>query len=104
MRNHSIPRVEEIAALGDGTWQLRWFGTVQRNALVPTEPDMQVLFRLCNSEKGEVNASATPTFRVAHIGVGQFPFLTMGSRWKDGHVIADSGPDELEFDAVIDAS
>lgn len=74
MRDHSIPRVEEIAALGEGVWQLRWFGTVQRNALVPTEPDMQVLFRLSNSENGENTTSVTPVFRVAHIGVGQFPF------------------------------
>lgn len=103
MSDYTLPRVEEIAALGEGVWQLRWFGAVQRNELVPTEPQIQVLFRSAETEPRSGSDVPHPT-RVARIGVGQFPFLTIGSQWKDGHRIESGSPDEVDLEKNIDVS
>lgn len=78
-----VPPVKEIEGLGTGLWELRWFGPVIRNAEVPSEP--RILVHFSPVVTGIAPHLQAPS-RDCRIGVGQLPFLLIGSQWQDGEM------------------
>lgn len=84
-----VPPVKEIEGLGSGLWELRWFGPVVRNPDVPSEPRILVHF---SSVVPGLAPHLQPPSRECRIGVGQLPFLLIGSRWQDGQMKSRCSP------------
>lgn len=94
-----IPRIEEFPS-DDRIWRLEWFGAVERT---PAEARIEVLLR---PGKAGVLRPRDPkahfdveTWR-AKIGVGQLPFLAIGSLWRNKRSLGVSTGDELKLPEV----
>lgn len=85
-----IPRIKEFPS--DGRfWRIDWFGAVERNPYVPSEPAIQVLLSplrtpssLSDTDPASVRAINSKEQTTVLIGTGQLPLLCIGSLWKDG--------------------
>lgn len=85
-----IPRIKEFPS--DGRfWRIDWFGGVERNPYVPSEPAIQVLLSplrtpssLSDTDPASVRAINSQEQTTVLIGTGQLPLLCIGSLWKDG--------------------
>jgi hypothetical protein len=94
-----IPRIEEFPS-DDRIWRLEWFGAVERT---PAEARIEVLLR---PGKAGVLRPRDPKqhfdaeTRRVKIGVGQLPFLTVGSLWRNKRSLGDSTGDELKLPEV----
>jgi hypothetical protein len=98
-----VPPIKEFPADGR-TWRLEWFGAVERT---PPEARIEVLLR-----RGKVGVRYPhdpkhhfdgETWR-ARIGVGQLPFLTIGSLWSNRRSLGKSTGDELNLPEVTISS
>ncbi|AUU23758.1 hypothetical protein MC60_018540 [Aeromonas caviae] len=85
-----IPRIREFPS--DGRfWRIDWFGGVERNPYVPSEPAIQVLLSplrtpssLSDTDPASVWAINAQEQTTVLVGTGQLPLLCIGSLWKDG--------------------
>lgn len=85
-----IPRIKEFP--WDGRfWRIDWFGGVERNPYVPSEPAIQVLLSplrppssLSDTDPASVRAINAQEQTTVLVGTGQLPLLCIGSLWKDG--------------------
>jgi len=85
-----IPRIREFPS--DGRfWRIDWFGGVERNPYVPSEPAIQVLLSplrtpssLSDTDPASVRAINAQEQTTVLVGTGQLPLLCIGSLWKDG--------------------
>lgn len=85
-----IPRIREFPS--DGRfWRIDWFGGVERNPYVPSEPAVQVLLSplrtpssLSDTDPASVRAINAQEQTTVLVGTGQLPLLCIGSLWKDG--------------------
>ncbi|WAF91667.1 hypothetical protein NRZ28_05400 [Aeromonas hydrophila] len=85
-----IPRIREFPS--DGRfWRIDWFGGVERNPYVPSEPAIQVLLSplrtpssLSDTDPASVRAINAQEQTTVLVGTGQLPLLRIGSLWKDG--------------------
>ncbi|MFM5814824.1 hypothetical protein ACET6Q_09865 [Aeromonas dhakensis] len=85
-----IPRIKEFPS--DGRfWRIDWFGGVERNPYVPSEPAVQVMLSplrtpssLSDTDPASVRAINAQEQTTVLVGTGQLPLLCIGSLWKDG--------------------
>ncbi len=87
-----IPKIEEFPKDG-GYWRVDWFGAIQKNPDILTEPYFQVVispfksspFTLVKKDLASVKSTDTENQqRTLRIGIGQSPLIWIGSIWKDG--------------------
>lgn len=99
-----VPPIKEFPA-DDRTWRIEWFGAVERT---PAEARVEVLLRRVKAgvlrPRNAKEHFDAETWRVK-IGVGQLPFLAIGSLWRNKRALGVSTGDELKLPEVdIDPS
>ncbi len=81
----AIPRIKEFP--DDGRiWRVDWFGGVERNPQVPSEPKIQLIISPVVDGASDYAASHAVNHeerRSISIGVGQLPLVTVGSLWQN---------------------
>lgn len=85
-----IPRIREFPS--DGRfWRIDWFGGIERNPYVLSEPAVQVMLSplrtpssLSDTDPASVRAINAQEQTTVLVGTGQLPLLCIGSLWKDG--------------------
>lgn len=106
-----IPRIREFPS--DGRfWRIDWFGGVERNPSIPSEPTIQVLLSplrtypsLSDTDPASVRAINALEQTTILIGTGQLPLLCIGSIWKDGICQPHyAGREEIFRDLLVDPS
>jgi hypothetical protein len=89
----NIPRIKEFPA-DDSYWRIDWFGAIERNPNVPSEPYVQIIISplmqnedIHSSAKklASTHVTAYSDQRVIKIGVGQLPLVSIGSIWLNGY-------------------
>ncbi|MBN2730268.1 MAG: hypothetical protein JXR53_13670 [Bacteroidales bacterium] len=68
----NTPPIKEFPA---GMWRIAWFGRIERNIDIPSEPTIEVFIK---------SVTPNPDVKVIKIGVGQLPLLKIGSHWENG--------------------
>ncbi|WNB77187.1 hypothetical protein [Methylomonas koyamae] len=79
-----IPKIKEFP--DDGRiWRVDWFGGVERNEQVPSEPKIQLIISPVVDESDFAASRAVnhAERQVISIGVGQLPLVTIGSLWQN---------------------
>lgn len=94
----SIPRIKEFP--DDGRiWRVDWFGGVERNQMVPTEPKIQLIISPLLEGVTDYAASSAVNHeerRTISIGVGQLPLVTIGSLWLNRRCLVETaGKDKI---------
>lgn len=91
--SQGIPRIEEFPS-DNRYWRVDWFGAIERNPNVPSEPYVQLVISplLRNEDIHSTAKHLASTHvtdyekqRVISIGVGQLPFVSIGSVWLNGN-------------------
>lgn len=88
----TTPRIRELPQ--DGRfWRVDWLGAVLPNPSISTEPGFQVV--LSPFKKNPMDASGKDLAAIGatdrnqqqtiHLGIGQLPYIEIGSIWLDGH-------------------
>ena len=89
----NIPRIKEFPA-DDRYWRIDWFGAIERNPNVPSEPFVQIIISpLIQNEDIHSSAKKLASTHVTDykdqcvikIGVGQLPLISVGSIWLNGY-------------------
>lgn len=103
MRNaNPIPRIKEFP--NDGRiWRVDWFGGLERNHQVPTEPKIQVI--ISPAKPGISDFTANRSYveeeqKVITIGTGQLPAITIGSLWQNKHCLPQTAGITHQFSGV----
>lgn len=89
--SRAIPAIKEFPKDGR-IWRLDWFGAVERNYDIPTEPYVQVVIsplRQGATDYASNNSVVHDDRKTILIGVGQLPLLSIGSLWQEGHCLPD---------------
>lgn len=90
----NIPKIQEFPA-DERYWRVDSFGAILRNHNIPSEPFIQIVISpfidddLSSKEPKELastNAVNDHDRKSIEIGVGQLPFISLGSVWKNGFV------------------
>ena len=90
--SHGIPKISEFPC-DDRYWRVDWFGAIERNPNVPSEPFSQIVISpLIQNESIHSTAKHLASTHVTNydeqtvirIGVGQLPFISIGSIWLNG--------------------
>jgi hypothetical protein len=87
--NRTIPAIKEFPKDGR-IWRVDWFGAVERNYDIPTEPYLQVVIsplRQGATDYASNNSVVHDDRKTILIGVGQLPLLSIGSLWQEGHCL-----------------
>lgn len=81
--------IEEFCG-DDRHWRLAWFAGVTLNPRVPSEPVIEVLLQSLPGDLGSGNltSAAGPLARQVRIGVGQLPYISIGSVWHRGRRVS----------------
>lgn len=87
------PAIDEIINLGEGIWRVDWFGAIERNPSIPTEFVIRVILSRIreNWKSPDIetdDAVHNESRRSVLIGVGQLPFVYIGSLWREGKRLA----------------
>lgn len=96
----AIPKIKEFP--DDGRiWRVDWFGGVERNSQVPSEPKIQLI--ISPVVAGATDYAATSAVnheerRSISIGVGQLPLVTIGSLWQNRHCLVENAGKTKTFD------
>ncbi|MBV1775074.1 hypothetical protein KSF73_05025 [Burkholderiaceae bacterium DAT-1] len=96
----AIPKIREFP--DDGRiWRVDWFGGVERNSQVPSEPKIQLI--ISPVVDGVADYAATSAViheerRSISIGVGQLPLVTIGSLWRSRHCLVENAGKTKTFD------
>jgi hypothetical protein len=106
----NIPKIREFPA-DDHYWRVDAFGAILRNPNVPSEPFIQIVISpfvdndLHTKEPKDlisINATNDDERRSIEIGVGQLPFISIGSVWKNGYIQAfKAGTEEVLYNVNI---
>ena len=90
----NIPKIQEFPA-DERYWRVDAFGAIIRNHNIPSEPFIQIVISpfvdndLSSKEPKELassNAVNDDDRKSIQIGVGQLPFVSIGSVWRNGFV------------------
>lgn len=102
------PTIQEFPA-GERIWRVDFLGGLERNPAIPDEPTVQVIISplrdssLRDSDKlASVNAVIDDKRKVIRIGVGQLPYLKIGSLWQKGRLLQYSAGTERVYNITID--
>ncbi len=106
----NIPRIKEFPA-DDRYWRVDAFGAILRNPNVPSEPFIQIvispfidndLYAKEPKDLVSINATSNDERKSIEIGVGQLPFISIGSVWKNGFIQAfKAGTEETLYNINI---
>ncbi|WP_046157834.1 hypothetical protein [Chromobacterium vaccinii] len=99
----AIPKIKEFP--DDGRiWRVDWFGGVERNPQIPSEPKIQLIispvvdgaidYAASNSVNHEERSSIS-------IGIGQLPLITIGSLWQNRHCLIESAGKTKVFENLV---
>lgn len=95
----TIPRIKEFP--DDGRiWRVDWFGGVERNQMVPTEPKIQLIISPLLDGVTDYAASSAVNHEERHtisIGVGQLPLVTIGSLWLNRRCLIETAGKDKTF-------
>lgn len=81
----AIPRIREFPD-DDRIWRVDWFGSVERNEKVPSEPKVQLIVSPLLegvTDYASINAVNHKDRKIIAVGVGQLPAISIGSLWKN---------------------
>lgn len=98
--SRTIPAIKEFPKDGR-IWRLDWFGAVERNYDIPTEPYVQVVIsplRQGATDYASNNSVVHNDRKTILIGVGQLPLLSIGSLWQEGHCLPDRAGKTTTFE------
>lgn len=99
----AIPRIKEFP--DDGRiWRVDWFGGVERNPQVPSEPKIQLIISPVVdgvSDYAASNAVNHEERRSISIGVGQLPLVSIGSLWQNRHCLIESAGKTKVFENLV---
>ncbi|MBA4709289.1 hypothetical protein [Aquitalea aquatica] len=99
----AIPRIKEFP--DDGRiWRVDWFGGVERNPQVPSEPKIQLIISPVvdgATDYAASNAVNHEERRSISIGVGQLPLVSIGSLWQNRHCLIESAGKTKVFENLI---
>lgn len=100
----AIPRIKEFP--DDGRiWRVDWFGGVERNHMVPTEPKIQLIISPLLDGVTDYAASSAVNHeerRTISIGVGQLPLVAIGSLWLNRRCLVEAaGKDKIFHSLTI---
>lgn len=87
----TIPKIKEFPDDGR-TWRVDWFGGVERNPQVPSEPKIQLIISPVVAGATDFAASNAVNHeerRSISIGVGQLPLVTVGSLWQNHRCLVE---------------
>ncbi|WP_432723889.1 hypothetical protein R0381_000735 [Jeongeupia wiesaeckerbachi] len=87
----TIPKIKEFPDDGR-TWRVDWFGGVERNHQVPTEPKIQLIISPVIDGTTDYAASSAVNQeerRSIDLGVGQLPLVTIGSLWQNRRCLVE---------------
>ncbi|WP_189534572.1 hypothetical protein [Paludibacterium paludis] len=81
-----------------------WFGGVERNPQIPSEPKIQLI--ISPVVAGATDYAATSAVnheerRSISIGVGQLPLVTIGSLWQNRHCLVEIAGKTKTFDNLV---
>ena len=106
----NIPKIREFPA-DDRYWRVDSFGAILRNPNIPSEPFIQIVIspfvdnNLHTKEPKDlisINATNDDERQSIEIGVGQLPFISIGSIWKNGYIQAfKAGTEEVIYNVHI---
>jgi hypothetical protein len=95
----AIPRIKEFP--DDGRiWRVDWFGGVERNHMVPTEPKIQLIISPLLDGVTDYAASSAVNHEERHsitVGVGQLPLITIGSLWRNRQCLVETAGKDKTF-------
>lgn len=98
-----IPRIKEFP--DDGRiWRVDWFGGVERNSQVPSEPKIQLIISPVvdgATDYAASNAVNHEERRSISIGVGQLPLVTIGSLWQNRRCLVESAGKSKTFENLV---
>ncbi|MHA6847220.1 hypothetical protein [Ralstonia syzygii] len=100
--SRAIPAIKEFPKDGR-IWRLDWFGAVERNYDIPTEPYVQVVIsplRQGATDYASNNSVVHDDRKTILIGVGQLPLLSIGSLWQEGHCLLDRAGKTTTFERL----
>ncbi len=98
--SRTIPAIKEFPKDGR-IWRVDWFGAVERNYDIPTEPYLQVVIsplRQGATDYASNNSVVHDDRKTILIGVGQLPLLFVGSLWQEGHCLPDRAGKTTTFE------
>ncbi|MCG9125334.1 hypothetical protein LH460_11750 [Laribacter hongkongensis] len=99
----AIPRIKEFP--DDGRiWRVDWFGGVERNLQVPSEPKIQLIISPVvdgATDYAAINAVNHEERRSISIGVGQLPLVTIGSLWQNRHCLVATAGKTNTFENLV---
>lgn len=87
-----IPKIKEFPS-DNRFWRVDWFGAVQRNPKIPSEPYIRIIISpLVLPDIRTENAKSLAAMRAVNydeqkiisIGCGQLPLISIGSIWRNG--------------------
>ncbi|WP_233862014.1 hypothetical protein [Paraburkholderia adhaesiva] len=87
--SRTIPPIKEFPKDGR-VWRVDWFGAVERNYDIPSEPYLQVVISPLREGATDYASNSSVVHddrKTILIGVGQLPLLSIGSLWQDGHCL-----------------
>ncbi|MDO6426566.1 hypothetical protein Q4489_06045 [Thalassotalea sp. 1_MG-2023] len=89
----NIPKIREFPA-DDRYWRVDWFGAIERNPHVTSEPFVQIVIspfiqnKDIHSSSKKLASTHVTDYKdqcVIKIGVGQLPLISVGSIWLNGY-------------------
>ncbi|WP_156952562.1 hypothetical protein [Microvirgula aerodenitrificans] len=81
-----------------------WFGGVERNPQVPSEPKIQLIISPVVDGAADYAATSAVNHeerRSISIGVGQLPLVTIGSLWQNRHCLVENAGKTKTFDNLV---
>lgn len=94
-----IPRIREFPD-DDRIWRVDWFGGLERNHQVPTEPKIQIIISPVvpgATDYASTNAVSDKDRQTITIGVGQLPLVSIGSLWQNRRCLIDNAGKSRTF-------
>ncbi|MFH1495092.1 MAG: hypothetical protein ABIG70_09885 [Pseudomonadota bacterium] len=105
----TIPPIKEFQVLPENTiWRVDWFGAVEKNINVESEPKIQIILSQVTfgyqADPASDSVVDHSTRRTISIGVGQLPAIYIGSFWRNGRRLPSRAGEKLTFTVDINQS
>ncbi|WP_186062747.1 hypothetical protein [Burkholderia gladioli] len=100
--SRTIPPIKEFPKDGR-IWRVDWFGAVERNYDIPSEPYLQVVISPLRQGAADYASNSSVVHddrRTILIGVGQLPLLSIGSLWQDSHCLPQRAGKTTTFEGL----
>lgn len=106
---NDYPTINEFKILGDGVWRIDWRGAIEKNPSIESEYAVKVIVSKLKTDWQNTNTATDEaveefTRRSISIGVGQLPFLQLGTFWKNGKHLATVAGELISFNLNINPS